>query len=93
MTRPRNAAPAEVEGAASKKDMKDRMFIISVPDGEVLKDEGLDFKVLQFLTNEKFGDISAVGPRESIGKSAPQSVFRSSLAPPSRDHPPAQRPT
>jgi hypothetical protein len=62
---------SQVEGAASKKDMKDRMFIISVPDGEVLKDEGLDFKVLQFLTNEKFGDISAVGPRESIGKSYP----------------------
>jgi hypothetical protein len=42
---------AQVDEASDKRDMKDRVFIISIPDGKVLKDEPLDFKVLQFLTN------------------------------------------
>jgi hypothetical protein len=57
--------------ADNKRTMTDRIFIASIPDGEVIYDEALDFKVLQILANEKFGHVSALGPRDQPGAAGP----------------------
>lgn len=51
------------EPAAMKKDMKDRMYFVRIPDGYIIFEAALDFKVMQILANEKYGDVTAIGPR------------------------------
>eukprot|EP00927_Polykrikos_kofoidii_P031598 TRINITY_DN27142_c0_g1_i1.p1 TRINITY_DN27142_c0_g1~~TRINITY_DN27142_c0_g1_i1.p1 ORF type:complete len:2814 (+),score=350.13 TRINITY_DN27142_c0_g1_i1:234-8675(+) len=46
-----------------KNEMTDRVYLVKIPDGQILEENPLDFKVLQFFANEKYGDVSAIGPR------------------------------
>eukprot|EP00930_Biecheleria_cincta_P039523 TRINITY_DN27167_c0_g2_i1.p1 TRINITY_DN27167_c0_g2~~TRINITY_DN27167_c0_g2_i1.p1 ORF type:complete len:2805 (-),score=431.05 TRINITY_DN27167_c0_g2_i1:54-8468(-) len=59
--------PSADDGTGLKKDSKERIYFIRIPDGYILRSEALDFKVLQIFTNEKYGDVSALGPRDFAG--------------------------
>jgi hypothetical protein len=53
----------QVQNAGFAYDMKEHLYIVNIIDGFIINDFELDFKVIQMFGNEKFGDISAIGPR------------------------------
>lgn len=57
----------QCEPAQQKKDMKDHIYFIRIQDGFIVYDSPLDFKVLQIFTNEKWGDVTVLGPRMYLG--------------------------
>lgn len=57
----------QCEPAQQKKDMKDHIYFIRIEDGFIVYDSALDFKVLQIYTNEKYGDVTVLGPRMYLG--------------------------
>merc|ERR1719162_1997425 len=49
--------------------MKDRVYFVRIPDGFIFNKGGVglvDFKVLQIFANEKYGDVTAIGPRKGF---------------------------
>jgi len=57
----------QAEPAELKKDMKDRVFFVRIPDGFIMHQQAVDFKILQIYTNEKYGDVTVLGPRQGLG--------------------------
>eukprot|EP00929_Paragymnodinium_shiwhaense_P022172 TRINITY_DN14238_c0_g1_i1.p1 TRINITY_DN14238_c0_g1~~TRINITY_DN14238_c0_g1_i1.p1 ORF type:complete len:2889 (-),score=719.16 TRINITY_DN14238_c0_g1_i1:210-8876(-) len=57
----------QVDSASMKNEMKDRVYFVRIPDGFIVYEESVDFKIEQLFSNEKFGDVSALGPRYEIG--------------------------
>jgi hypothetical protein len=53
----------QVEGAADKRLMKDRFYFLNIEDANIIKEDAVDFKVIQLFANEQYGDVSAIGPR------------------------------
>jgi hypothetical protein len=53
----------QVQEAGFAYEMKERLYVVEIDSGFILRDEELDFKVLQMFGNEKYGDITAIGPR------------------------------
>jgi hypothetical protein len=53
--------------ATQKQDIKDRLYIVTIPDGTIIFQAPLYFRVVQLFTNEKYGDITAIGPRYLSG--------------------------
>merc|ERR1719183_1596170 len=59
----------QASNAPQKKDMKDRVYFVRIPDGFIFNKGGVglvDFKILQIFANEKYGDVSAIGPRKGF---------------------------
>lgn len=54
---------AQAEWSGLKNQMKDRIYIVRFPDGYIVREQPIDFKVANLYTNEKFGDLSCTGPR------------------------------
>jgi hypothetical protein len=54
----------QAEPATLKTNIVDRMYIVSIPDGKIIHEATLDFRVMQILANEKYGDVTALGPRK-----------------------------
>lgn len=46
--------------------MKDRVYIVRIPDGFIVREEPLDFKVTSLFANQQYGDLSAIGPRLDV---------------------------
>lgn len=57
----------QAEVASLKKDFKEHVYFIRIPDGLIIYDDVVDFKILQMFTNEKYGDVTVVGPRAKAG--------------------------
>jgi len=53
----------QAQSAGMLKNTKSRVYFVSVPDAEVIHQAQLDFVVLQLMSNEKYGDVTAVGYR------------------------------
>jgi len=46
--------------------MKDRVYVVRIPDGFIIREEPIDFKVTALYSNQQFGDLSAIGPRLDV---------------------------
>merc|ERR1719162_1179626 len=49
--------------------MKDRVYFVRIPDGLIFNKGSvglMDFKILQIFANEKYGDVTAIGPRQGF---------------------------
>jgi hypothetical protein len=68
----------QVSFAPLKSDTKDIVYFARIPDGLILN-EGtagkVDFKILQLFANEKYGDVSAVGPRLGFQEEEPSQTY------------------
>ena len=53
----------QAQFATQKRAMKDRIYVVRIPDGYILEQQALDFKAVQIFSNEMHGDVSAIGPR------------------------------
>jgi len=60
----------QADASEEKRHMKDRVYIVRIPDGYVVHHSGLAMKVLQLFANEKYGDISAIGPMMQLSTTA-----------------------
>lgn len=52
--------------SALKYQMKDRVYVVRIPDGFIIREEPIDFKVTALYSNQQFGDLSAIGPRLDV---------------------------
>ncbi|CAK0875025.1 unnamed protein product, partial [Prorocentrum cordatum] len=55
------------DNAVQKQDIADRLYIVTIPSGKIMFQAPLYFRVVQLFTNEKYGDITAIGPRYLSG--------------------------
>jgi len=57
----------QTQQAPEKHQMKDRIYFVGLPNGNIISQHALDFKIVQMFSNEKYGDLTAIGPRLPIG--------------------------
>mmetsp|Transcript_107183 Transcript_107183/g.277272 ORF Transcript_107183/g.277272 Transcript_107183/m.277272 type:complete len:2939 (-) Transcript_107183:99-8915(-) len=53
----------QVHWSALKNQMKDRVYIVRIPDGFIIREEPIDFKITALYSNQMYGDLSGIGPR------------------------------
>jgi len=53
-------------GDEPKKEWRDQVYFVRIDDAFIMREESVDFKIENIYANEKYGDISAMGPRFDI---------------------------